>query len=189
MPSGAKSVKLSGAPVGRRALLLTALAVATTLGVASVAGAFGTFKPKADYEVSDPEGLAVADFNGDGRRDLAAASYNDDLVAILLGKKNGKFAAAQNYPVGTGTGPYDVAAGDFNSDGRPDVAVTEITINKVAIMLAKKGGKLGAPTSYPVGAAPYGVTVGDVNGDGRPDVTTVNEGDETISLRLGKKNG
>ena len=174
---------------GRRAALTTALAVAAALGVASLAGAFGTFKPKVDYPVSDPGGLAVADFNGDGRRDLAATDQLNEQVAILLGKKNGKFGAPKGYPVGAGTDPFDVAAGDFNRDGRPDVAVTEYQADKVGIMLGRKGGKLSAPTSYSTTGNPYGVTVGDVNGDGRPDVITGTDSALTISLRIAKKGG
>ena len=66
--------------------------------------------------------MAVGDFNGDGKADLAVANYSSNNVSVLLGNGNGTFQATVNY--GAGTNPYSVAIGDFNGDGRSDLAVT-----------------------------------------------------------------
>ena len=70
---------------------------------------------------SDPLSVAVGDFNGDGKPDLAVANSGSNNVSVLLGNGDGTFQAAVNY--GAGTEPYSVAVGDFNGDGKPDLAV------------------------------------------------------------------
>ena len=68
-----------------------------------------------------PVSVAVGDFNGDGKQDLAVANDSSDNVSILLGDGTGNFSAATNF--GTGDCPYSVAVGDFNGDGKQDLAV------------------------------------------------------------------
>ena len=70
---------------------------------------------------STPLFVAVGDFNGDGRLDLAVANFSSNSVSILLGTGSGSFGAATNFTVGTN--PYSIAAGDFNGDGKLDLAV------------------------------------------------------------------
>jgi FG-GAP-like repeat len=78
----------------------------------------GTFASAVVYPTGvAPGSIAVADFNGDGRLDLAVA--NDTSVSVLLGRGDGTFQAAVNYPArGQATG---VASGDFNGDGKLDL--------------------------------------------------------------------
>ncbi len=70
---------------------------------------------------TEPLSVAVGDFNGDGRPDLAVANFGSNSVSVLLGNGNGTFQAAQNFT--TGSNPASVAVGDFNGDGRLDLAV------------------------------------------------------------------
>jgi hypothetical protein len=69
-----------------------------------------------------PAYVAVRDFNGDGKPDLAVANFNSNNVSILLGNGNGTFGPPANYVVGIS--PSSLAVGDFNGDGKPDLAVT-----------------------------------------------------------------
>ena len=69
-----------------------------------------------------PYSVAIGDFNGDGRPDLAVANVDSNTVSVLLGNGDGTFQAAVNY--GVGTKPFSVVVGDFNGDGKPDLAVT-----------------------------------------------------------------
>jgi hypothetical protein len=66
--------------------------------------------------------VAVGDFNGDGKADLAVANYSDHSVSVLLGNGDGTFQTHVDYA--TGSGPDSVAVGDFNGDGKADLAVT-----------------------------------------------------------------
>src|SRR6516162_2132438 len=70
---------------------------------------------------NSPRSIAVADFNGDGRLDLATANYGDNTVTVLLGDGTGHFAPGGTFA--TGSGPVQVLSVDFNRDGKPDLAI------------------------------------------------------------------
>jgi hypothetical protein len=77
--------------------------------------------------------VAVGDFNGDGKQELALPNYYNIYVSVLLGKGDGTFAAPVNYAVGDG--PNSVAVGDFNGDGKPDLAVPNYGSGNVSVLL------------------------------------------------------
>jgi hypothetical protein len=72
-----------------------------------------------------PDSIAAGDFNGDGNVDLAVANFNgsSDNVAVLQGDGHGGFTNAAGSPFPVGGNPRPVIVGDFNGDGRPDLAV------------------------------------------------------------------
>src|SRR5213082_390700 len=90
------------------------------------------------------------------------------------------FAAATN--VAAGTGPYASTVGDFNGDGKQDLAVTNVTTNSVSILLGNGNGTFGAPATFPVGSTPTSVAVGDFNGDGNQDLAVANLGSNTAGI-------
>src|SRR5207245_2516435 len=101
----------------------------------------GTFQAARSYVVSsDPNLLAVGDFNRDGIADLAVTSASAGSVTILLGKGDGTFQTAPSYA--TGSTAISVAEGDFNADGTPDLAVANAGTSSnpgstVSILLGK----------------------------------------------------
>ena len=131
----------------------------------------------------DPFSVAVSDFNGDGKQDLAVANRLSNTVSILLGDGTGNFSAATNFPVGDT--PRSVAVGDFNGDGKQDLAVANEFSGDVSILLGDGTGNFSAPTNFTVGRDPYSVAVGDFNGDGKPDLATANFGSRNVSILLG----
>lgn len=166
-----------------RAAVLAALGAA--LVTTDVAGAAITFAPRQDVAVPTASSVAIGDFNGDRKPDLAVTSRDRSTltggVAILLGKGTGAFAAPVTVPTPAGSYPYGVAVGDLNADGKQDLAVvdTSSTMSNVdthaSILLGDgTGGFTGRGVLVTSGiAAPYAVAVGDVNADGRQDLVTV----------------
>src|SRR5260370_1824784 len=113
-----------------------------------------SFFTKRDFPTggADPASVAVGDFNGDGKLDLAAANYNSKSVAVLLGNGDGTFQAPLNFAVGSI--PWSVAVGDFNGDGKLDLVVANHSDNTVSSLLGNGDGTFRSPRSFAVGAGP-----------------------------------
>ena len=93
------------------------------------------------------------------------------------------FAAPANF--GVGTDPFSVAVGDFNGDGRQDLAVANGGSDNVSILLGDGAGSFSAPTNFGAGNLPSSVAVGDFNGDGKQDLAVANGGSDNVSILLG----
>ena len=155
----------------------------------------GTFLPPAFYAVEkDPNRIAVADFNGDGKLDLAVLSYGEsnaispNNVSILLGNGDGTFQPRKDYGTGEGGVPLDLAVGDFNGDGKPDLAVANSESGTVAILLGNGDGSFQPHVLNKVGKYPDAVVAADFNGDGKVDLAVSYEGGVTAIL-LGNGDG
>jgi len=134
-----------------------------------------------------PNKVAVGDFNGDGKLDLAVANQDANTVSILLGDGTGNFTTASS--PATGSYPYSVAVGDFNGDGKLDLAVVNTDSNTLSILLGDGTGNFTAASSPATGINPLSVAVGDFNGDGKLDLAVANEGSNTVSILLGDGTG
>ena len=149
----------------------------------------GSFSAPTNFDVANnAASLAVGDFNGDGKQDLAVATtnlhLNDNVVSILLGNGMGSFGAATNF--GGVHFPNSIVAGDFNGDGNQDLAVANSSTPNVSILLGDGAGSFSAATNFAVGRPPWGVVVGDFNGDARQDLVTANLVDvASVSVLLG----
>jgi len=162
----------------------------------------GTFQQPTNSTV--PPGaaaLVVGDFNGDGKLDLAVMTSsaeglvdgrNDtkDAVVILLGKGDGTFSSSATYQAG----PYadTIVAGDFNGDGKLDLAVVNAlggqndTSSTIGLLFGNGDGTFTAGTSIPI-ANLMAIAVGDFNGDGKLDLAaTTGAG---VAILLGRGDG
>ncbi len=156
----------------------------------------GTFTPASGSPIAvgtNPGAIAVGDFNGDGKLDLAVANQNDSTLTILLGNGNGTFTQAAGSPIPGGTGPDTIAVADFNGDGKLDLAVGDNVDadQAVTILLGNGDGTFTqAPGSpLPVERNCTGVAVGDFNGDGKPDLAAASWGHMDVDIMLGNGDG
>ncbi len=140
------------------------------------------------------EQIVVADFNGDGIADLAVITNADiQTVDILLGNGDGTFTAETTNPPISGS-PLNFATGDFNGDGKMDLAVTQ-TNGTIAILLGNGDGTFAASGSVNSASSgsPSPIAVADFNGDGKLDIA-VPAGDytstnESVSVLTGNGDG
>jgi uncharacterized protein (DUF2141 family) len=152
-----------------------------------------TFSGPTDFEAgSIPISVTTGDFNGDGISDLAVANQTSggahgDVVAILLGNSDGTFGAATYLTVGSFS--VSVVTGDFNADGKLDLAVANYGSNDVSILLGTGTGTFGAATNFGAGTNPEKVIVGDFNGDGKLDLAVANLNGNDVSILLGTGTG
>ncbi len=171
----------------------TSASLALTVGAPLVPS--NAFRPVTNYSAGlDPQSIAIADFNGDGKADFAIANYGGVVgggsVSISLGNGDGTFQTPVNYPAGNG--PVSVVAGDFNGDGKLDLAVADNAGNNVSILLGNGDGTFQPPLSYNAGIRPISLALGDFNGDGKADLAVANYGSSyngSVSILLGNGDG
>ena len=140
-----------------------------------------------------PVAMITADLNGDGRADLISSNSGGSVTA-LLGNGDATFQApksstlALNVPGShfTGSQAGTLTSGDFNGDGKVDVAT--VSGNNVIILLGNGDGTFQAPLSSYAGTSPTRISTGDVNGDGHIDVVVANTAG-SVSVLLGHGDG
>jgi FG-GAP-like repeat/Putative Ig domain/FG-GAP repeat len=145
----------------------------------------GTFNsaPGSPITVAAPPfAIAVADFNGDSKPDLAVANDNGT-VDILLGKGDGSFTEAPGSPITAGANFYAVAAADFTGNGKTDLALSDTGNNTVVVLLGNGDGTFTPAPSSPISLSgePFDLAVGDFNSSGRLGLAVVN-GEYNLSV-------
>src|SRR5215831_152872 len=147
-------------------------------------------------------GMLTADFNGDGRIDLAVTNNISSNVTILLGRGDGTFVeqkpqgvptsgplAITSYP--NGPAPAGIVTADFNSDGRLDIVTGNFLGGNgfgtgLSVFLGRGDGTFAYEAGYVVGQAPWRVVAVDFNGDGRLDLAVANQDSRDIEVLLGR---
>lgn len=132
-------------------------------------------------------GIVLADFNGDGRLDMAVANQADNTVSVILSRPDGTFAPKVDYSVGNS--PGQLAAASFTSSGILDLVVVNTADDTISVLLGNGDGTFNPQATYSTGAGPIGVTTADFNGDTRQDIAVVNRTDNTLSIFLGNGDG
>lgn len=142
--------------------------------------------------------VVSADFNGDGKADIAGFRQSDLSICVQLGQGDGSFQPPICSSPGTSPISPTLIAGDFNGDGKPDLAVTNSTatqtlVYQVEIFLGNGDGTFSNPKDSATGTGPVSIVAGDFNRDGTLDLATGNQGDSnhvgSVSILLGNGDG
>jgi hypothetical protein len=167
------------------------------LAVSGIAGVFvlanqgdGTFTAAQGYNPPSPRDPVVADFNGDGKADLALVTNSNDEdsgIAVLFGKGHGVFSSSNAYPA---LPTLDaVAVGDFNHDGKPDLAVADTFDGLIGIMPGEGRGRFSQPTHlYPL-SYPVAIAAGEFRRNGKLDLAVLSWPGWNVQIFLGNGDG
>jgi uncharacterized repeat protein (TIGR01451 family) len=150
---------------------VVSIPIVSLLGPASLRAV--DFAPAKSYPVgTSPAAIAVGDFNGDGKIDIAVANTGSGDVSILLGNGDGTFQPASSFSAGNS--PSAIAVGDFNGDGKLDLAVFQPGSNGVAgsisILLGNGDGTFQAPKTLTLSVSASIMAVADFDADKKSDL-------------------
>src|SRR5262249_32965424 len=142
-----------------------------------------------------PFAVAVGDFNGDGKLDVAisevivTASRDLDQVDVLLGNGDGTFQAPRSITLPIGANPQGLAVADFNGACIPDLAIA--TRTGVTVLLGNGDGTFGRGRDIPDANEPHALAVADLNGDGTTDLIVTHRFPDRdfLSVLLGRGDG
>ena len=164
---------------------ITSSIVACTTGLGSARAQFETRDQVA--VPSEPVVTVSGDFNRDGKLDLAVAGVlpGTNYISVLLGKGDGTFRTPVNYNVGNA--PNSIAVGDFNQDGKLDLAVANFLGTSVSVLIGNGDGTFLPAHNFTTPQHPTFVGVGDFNNDGKLDLVVTN--DSGISVLFGNGDG
>jgi len=137
-------------------------------------GRFAPAKGSPFAAGKNPNDIAIADINRDGKLDLAIANHEATFVTILLGDGRGGFAPSPKSPVTVKSFPHPhaVALGDVNGDNKIELIVDDWGRGNVTLLFGDGSGGFASPgTSISVPPVPYeNLRLADVNGDGKLDI-------------------
>jgi len=153
----------------------------------------GNFSTATNYSLGTgavPISVTATDFNNDSKIDLAIALTSTASVgniSVLLGNGLGGFGTVTNYSVGSD--PLSVVSGDFNGDGKPDIASANAFSSNVSVILGNGLGSFGSATNYPVSTYPSAIIAADFNNDTKLDFATTGYNAHSMSILLNNGSG
>ena len=165
--------------------------VSVLLNTTPNGGATPTFASRVDFTVgTHPTVVGIADFNQDGKLDVAVANNTTSNVSLLrnttaTGAGTPTFAAQQTLAAAASL--VHLAVGDFNNDGKPDLIVCDRDANSVTVWIntttaGSSTFSFAAPVAFPTGTKARWAAVGDLNNDGKQDVVVANFSASTLTI-------
>lgn len=143
-----------------------------------------SFAAKADYPAgSSPSGVAIGDFDGDGKKDIAISSQNDNKVLVFTNQSTpGKILLDTPLSLTVDANPSSIVAGDLDGDGKADIATCSYTDNSFSVLRNQStpyslafAGSVNFPNNYAVQAFSIRLAMADMDGDGKLDLALINQ--------------
>jgi hypothetical protein len=149
-------------------------------------------RPDEDAGI-DPCAVTLADFNSDGRLDVAVPNSDPFIVSgyvanVMLGSGSAYLAPATPHPAG-GPMPVGIASGDFDRNGTQDIVVALTEAQSIGVLGGDGAGGFAAPVVLPVAGTAVKVTAGDIDMDGGDDIVTISSDAATLDILLSSGNG
>ncbi len=161
-----------------------------------VALSSSSFFAKLDFATGLlPYGVVIGDLDGDGKPDFVVTNNTSHTISVFRNTGVGdsissnSFAAAVDFA--TGSGPWGVALGDLDGDGKLDIVVSNGTSGTISVFRnTSASGSITAGSFAPKvdfatgggGGGGYGIAIADLDGDGKPDIVVTNRNSNTISV-------
>ncbi len=151
-----------------------------------------SFAPKVDFVAgTNPFPVAVADFDGDGKVDVAVANRTTKTLLVYLNTSTigsinaGTLSAPISKAILPGGDPFSVIPADLDGDGKIDLVVTNAQIASVSVY--RNTSTVGSlsfdnSVSYAAGVDPLHSAIGDLDGDGKPEIAITNRFSNSISV-------
>jgi len=140
-----------------------------------------------------PSALALADLNADGLLDAVAGNETSRDVTVLLGDGRGGLRSARGSPFPAGSNPADIAVGDFDRDGIPDLAVANHETSLVTVLVGNGAGGFALARGSPLetGSRPHvhSVATADFDGDGNLDLVVESADTDGVHVLWGDGRG
>ncbi len=146
-----------------------------------------SFAPRVEFVTgSSPYAVVIADFNSDGKPDIATANYTSGSVSVFTNlSTTGTINLSAKTDVTVNMGPRSVTSTDFDGDGKPDLAIANALSNSVSILRNTSTGSIiswGARIDIAAGTEPFHINSSDIDGDGKNEILVTNNGNHNISI-------
>ncbi len=170
---------------------------ASVLRNISSAGAItaNSFLPRVVLAAENPYGTTAADVDGDGKLDLILVNSGASRVALSVYRNistTGSITTASfdipvdfSIPYGPSSSARNIAVGDLDGDGKPDLVLANVQGNTVSVFrnTSTVGSiSFSSAVTFSVGLYPTWAAIGDIDGDGKPDLVIANDGGASVSV-------
>jgi len=154
----------------------------------------GSFQAPVSYQTGSVEdcsrSLTLADLNADGSLDVVTTTEYSDSVNVLMGAGGQGFGpVAARYPLGSFATPWDLVAGDIDTDGNTDVVVADTQSSQLLVFPGAIDGSLGTSSSIGVAGFSWRATLGGLNADALPDLVSASASAQGVEVHIGGPGG